>query len=413
MSKQLQILYISHYYPPEVNAPAVRVSGLAHAWSQRGHKVSVLTGFPNHPGGIIPPVYRGKLGTNEMDGPVRVLRTWLYAAPNKGFAKRILNYLTFMFSAILSGLIRSGKQDIIIATSPQFFVAVAGYILSRLKRVPFVFEVRDVWPEEIVAVGAMKRGVIIRALERVEMFLYRKAVLIVAVAQGTIDILTARGVPAEKIVLLPNGVDLEEFEGLADNHEIRDQLNLNGHFLVSYIGTHGMAHNLKTIVKAAHRLRNQEDIRFMFVGDGADKGNLLKLKEQLGLENITFVPQQPREAVPRYYATSDLCLVPLRTAGLFTKNIPSKIYEVMACGKPIVIGTHGESRRLVEEAGAGIGVEPDDDAALARAILDLSQDHERIEQMGVRGRVYAEKHCRRSDIADRYITRINQLVSPS
>lgn len=410
MKKPLRILYISHYYPPEVNAPAVRVSGLARAWTRRGHKVTILTGFPNHPTGIIPPEYRGKLAVTEQDNSIRILRTWLYAAANKGFLKRILNYLSFMFSAVLSGMLRSGKQDIIIATSPQFFVAIAGYLLSRLKRIPFVFEVRDVWPEEIVAVGAMKRGFIIRLLERIEMFLYRKAVFVVAVAQGTIDILTSRGVPHEKIVLLPNGVDLAEFQGLEGSHDIRDRYNLNGHFLVSYIGTHGMAHNLGTIIKAADQLRDRDEIRFMFVGDGADKGNLVRLKEQMGLDNVIFVSQQQRKDVPRYYATSDLCLVPLRTAGLFTKNIPSKIYEVMACGKPIVIGTHGESRRLVEQAGAGIGVEPDDAEELANAILELSRDRERTRQLGANGRKYAELNFRREEIAERYITRMQGLM---
>jgi glycosyltransferase involved in cell wall biosynthesis len=171
-----------------------------------------------------------------------------------------------------------------------------------------------------------------------------------------------------------------------------------------------MAHNLKTILKAADRLRDQSDIRFMFVGDGADKGSLLALKEKLSLDNVTFVPQQPREEVPRYYATSDLCLVPLRMASLFTKNIPSKIYEVMACGKPIVIGTHGESRRLVERAEAGVGVEPDDDRELAEVILELSQDNERSLRLGANGRRYAEQHCRRSEIADRYIAKILEFT---
>ncbi len=411
MKRPLRILYISHYYKPEVNAPAVRVSGLARVWSQRGHRVTVLTGFPNHPTGIIPEEYRGKISATEADGPVRVLRTWLYATANKGFAKRILNYLSFMVSAVISGMLRSGEQDIIIATSPQFFVAIAGYLLSRIKRIPFIFEVRDVWPEEIVAVGAMRRGLVIKLLERVEMFLYRKAALIVAVAQGTIEILSARGVPVEKMILCPNGVDIEEFEGLTDNHEIRDQHNLNGHFLVSYIGTHGMAHNLQTILKAADHLRHEEEIRFMFVGDGADKSNLQRIKEDLRLDNVTFVPQQPREIVPRYYATSDICLVPLRTAGLFTKNIPSKIYEVMACGKPIVIGTHGESRKLVEEAGAGVAVEPDDDKELADAIMQLFRDRNRTIKLGANGRRYAEQHCRRSEIADRYINRLQELAS--
>jgi colanic acid biosynthesis glycosyl transferase WcaI len=410
--QQLRILYISHYFPPEVNAPAVRVSQFSRLWQQLGHEVTVVTGFPNHPQGVIPKEYRGKLFDRESLDGVNVLRSYVYAAPNKGFARRILNYLSFMISAMISAIFRSGPQDIVIATSPQFFVAVAGYVVSRFKRAPFIFEVRDVWPEEIVAVGAMKRGLVITLLERMEMFLYRRAKMIVAVAQGTIDILTRRGVPSDKIVLIPNGVEFDRFSSAIDDHTIRDRHDLNGHFLVSYIGTHGMAHNLGTILGAAKRLRDRRDIRFLFVGDGADKANLVAASSDLKLDNVTFAPQQDRNRVAQYYAASDLCLVPLRQAELFTKNIPSKIYEVMASGKPILLGATGESQELVESARAGIAVEPENDLDLSEKIVLLADDRQLARRLGDNGREFARLHCDHKNLAQEYLQHLFSCLPP-
>lgn len=409
-NRRLNILYMSHYFPPEVNAPAVRVSQFSRLWQKLGHHVTVVTGFPNHPHGVIPPEYRGKLFARENRDGATVLRSYVYATPNKGFAKRVLNFISFMISGTLSAILRSGKQDIVIATSPQFFVAVAGYVVSLFKRAPFIFEVRDVWPEEIVAVGAMKRGLVVKFLEMIEMFLYRRATMIVAVAQGIVDILTRRGIPAEKIVLVTNGVDFDRFSNAVDDHEVRDQHNLNGHFLVSYIGTHGMAHNLHTVLNAANRLRHREDIRFLFVGDGADKDNLVESSSRLKLDNVTFVPQQDRNRITKYYAASDLCLVPLRQADLFTKNIPSKIYEVMASGKPILIGAKGESQKLVESAQAGIAVEPDNDVDLSIKISRLADDRDLAQQLGRNGQSYAKRNCSHDDLAVKYLGYLDDCV---
>ena len=406
----LKILYISQYYPPEVNAPAVRVSALSKYWSNLGHQVTVLTGFPNHPSGVVPNEYRGKWLLKEDDNGVTVLRSFVYATPNKGFLRRVLSYLIFMLSSICSGLFRSGKQDVVIATSPQFFVAIAGFIVSRVKRIPFVFEVRDIWPEEIVAVGVLKRGLIVKTLEKIELFLYRQAAKIVVVSAGTVDLLTARGVPVDKIVLLPNGVETCRFRDLPDDHAIRDALSLNGHFLVSYIGTHGMAHNLQTVLRAANRLRHHDDIRFLFVGDGSERDSLLTMQSQFELDNVTFVPQQPQYRIPAYYATSDLCLVPLRRAKLFTSNVPSKVYEIMAAGKPILIGTEGESRRLVERARAGLAYEPDNDTDLAEKILRLYRNRTIAAQFGGSGKDFADTHCQQSVIAQRYSDMLVKLV---
>jgi len=403
------ILYITHYYPPEVNAPAIRISKLARKWVERGHDVTVLTGFPNHPTGVIPKEYSGKTLMREMIDGVNIIRTYLYAAENKGLLKRIFNYLSFMLSAIILGLPRIGRTDVVIASSPQFFVAIAGYLISLVKRVPFIFEVRDVWPEEIVAVGAIRSRFIIRVLEMIEMFLYHHAKLVVAVAEGTIDILVERGIPREKIILMPNGVDFEEFQRNVDIHSVRDKHRLNGEFLVSYIGTHGMAHRLQTVVEAADRLRHNNRIKFLMVGDGAEKKRLQSLAGNLLLENIQFVPQLPHDEAIDYYKASDACLVPLKRADLFTKNIPSKIYEIMASGKPVLLGADGESRRLVNEADAGIAFEPESVESLVESIEKLYKNRQDARRLGENGLNYARKNCRREVIAEKYLSEILKI----
>ncbi len=408
----MRILYLSHYFPPEVNAPAVRVSEMAGGWAERGADVTVLTCFPNHPAGIIPAEYRGMWRCREKRGNIDVVRTYVYAAANKGFLKRILNYLSFMFSSILFGAWMVKKPDILIATSPQFFVAAAGYVLSRIKRCKFIFEVRDLWPEEIAAVGAIKNKLVIGVLEALEMFLYRRADLIVAVAQGTIDTLKSRGVPENKLALVPNGVDLDLFAA-ADGRELRGELRLDGNFVVGYIGTHGMAHRLETVLQAADKLRAQDVVRFLFVGDGAEKPALIKMADDLKLNNVIFRDQVARAKVPEYYAACDLCLVPLRKADLFTRNIPSKIYEIMAAARPILISTEGESRRLVERAGAGFGVRPEDPADLAEKILRLRDDAEMRREMGYGGQAFVLANSSRTRLADDYLAILSDVVSHS
>ncbi|MCH9030749.1 MAG: glycosyltransferase family 4 protein [candidate division Zixibacteria bacterium] len=277
------------------------------------------------------------------------------------------------------------------------------------KRAPFVFEVRDLWPEEIVAVGAIHNKTIIRILEWIEMFLYRRASLIVAVAQGTIDTLVDRGVPREKITLLPNGVLLKRFEN-ADGEKIRKQLKFDGEFLVSYIGTHGMAHKLETVVGAAEKLKHNNRIRFLMVGDGAEKIKLQKLVAEKGLTNMTFVPQIPSSEAPDYYSASDVCLAPLRNVSLFRRNIPSKLYEIMASGKPILLGAQGESQKLVETAKAGMTFEPENEDSLVDRINELFQNRELATRLGMQGREYVAENHQRKDVARRYIECIRTML---
>lgn len=413
MAQRLKILYMTHYFPPEVNAPALRVSEMAKQWTDSDADVTILTGFPNHPTGSIPDEYKGMKRLVTRYGKMKLIRTYLYAAANKGFLKRILNYLSFMFSSVLLGTSKVGKPDIIIATSPQFFVAVAGYIISRIKRCKFVFEIRDIWPEEIVAVGALKNRLIIKALETLEMFLYRKADLIVAVAQGTIDILSARGVDSEKMILIPNGVSIDHFEYNSGADALKKNLALQDKFVVSYVGTHGMAHKLETVLDAAGKLQHEKDIYFLFVGDGAEKIKLMAYAEEQRLKNVIFHHQVTRDEIADFYHATDLFLVPLRKANLFTKNIPSKIYEIMAAKKPILISTEGESRKLVESAGAGIGCTPENADEMAEKIRFLYKNEKLRNKMGSDGYAYVLANASRTKLAEQYLQYLNKVVGRS
>ena len=403
MDEPLRILYISHYFPPEVNAPAVRVSEMASRWADNGADVTVLTCFPNHPTGIIPKEYRGLWRYRETRGKIKVIRTYVHAAPNKGFFKRILNYLSFMTSSIILGVPMIGKTDIVIATSPQFFVAVAGYVISRIKRSKFIFEVRDLWPEEIIAVGALKNKLAIRILEAIETFLYRKADLVVTVANGALQTLKERGIPESKLRLIPNGVDIDFLHNYANGELVRRQLDLEDKFVVGYIGTHGMAHRLDIVLEAAFKMRDQDDISFLFVGDGAEKENLTRMALRLNLKNVIFHNQIDRARIPEFYGTCDLCLVPMRKGGIFTRNIPSKIYEIMAAGKPIIICADGESRNMVERSGAGIVSRPEDADDLVEKILYLRRESEFRERMGRNGYSFVLANSSRHRLADDYL----------
>ncbi len=410
MAKRLNILYLSHYFPPEVNAPAIRVSEMASRWADQGHDVTVLTGFPNHPSGIIPDEFKGMKRLVTKFKKLKLIRTYQYAAPNKGFVKRIMNYLSFMFSSVLLGSSKVGKPDIIIATSPQFFVAVAGYVISRIKKCKYVFEIRDVWPEEIVAVGAIKNRFIIGFLEAIEMFLYRKADLLVAVAQGTIDLLEERGIPREKMVLYPNGVNIEHFQSGSDGTAVRRMLEIDDKFVVSYVGTHGMAHKLENLLQAAKNLESYKDIQFLFVGDGAEKKKLVRMASDMKLKNVIFHNQVSHDKIVEFYKATDIFMVPLRKAKLFTKNIPSKIYEIMVVKRPIIISTEGESRKLVEISGAGLSCTPENVDEMTEKILFLYENKDLRTKMGIDGSNFAIANASRMHIADNYLETLKKVV---
>jgi len=411
----VKILYISQYFPPEIAAPAARVSELSRHWARDGHDVAVLTGFPNHPTGIVPPAYRAKLRRlvirELMDG-VCVVRTWLWPRPNRGAVGRMLSFVSFAVSAAISGLFLA-RPDIVIATSPQLLVGLSGWWLARAKRVPFVLEVRDLWPESLAAVGMGREGSTLhRMLALLAGFLYRESDHIVVVTPAFKEELIERWkVPAAKISIVQNGVESDLFRPSPPSADLRRELNAEGKFMVCYIGTMGMAHGLDTILQAAAQLRESAfHVLFVLVGEGAEKQRIADQAKFLGLSNVCILDQQPRERIPAYICTSDACLVLLRNTPLFKTVIPTKMLEFMSCGRPIILGVDGQARKIMEEANAGIFVVPENASALAQAILHLAGDEKLRTSLGNNGRRHILAHFSRQRTAEEYLELLSGLV---
>lgn len=408
----MRIAYVSQYFPPEPGAPAARVSELSAAWVRAGHDVTVLTGLPNHPAGVIPPEYRGRPLFREDYQGVKVVRSWLYAAANRGRVRRSLAYASFAVSATLFGQLFIEQPDIVVATSPQFLVAMAGRAISLPRRVPFVFEVRDLWPESIVAVGALPAGhPVIRGLEVVEKHLYRVADAIVVVTDSFERKLAERGVDPDKIHVIKNGVDLARFVPGTRDTALRARLGWQERFIVAYVGTHGMAHALGSVLDAALQLRSRGDVGFLFVGDGAERPALEQRAKDERLDNVRFLGALPREQMPEVYATADACVVPLRRTELFTTVIPSKIFEILASERPILLSVDGEARSIVEASGGGRFLPPEDAAALASAVGQLADNRGLCREMGARGRDYVLREFDREALARSYLEILGRVVS--
>jgi glycosyltransferase involved in cell wall biosynthesis len=406
----VRIVFISHYFPPEIGAPAARVSELARIWAAH-HDVTVLTGFPNHPTGRIPAEYRGRWIAEETRDGYRVLRCWLYATPNEGIVKRTVSHLSFMVTGFLVGAVKLRRPDVIIATSPTFFCVFAAWALGLRFRRPFVFEVRDLWPAIFVELGVVRRRWAIRLLEAAELWLYRRAARVVTVTRGFAENIQSRGIPPEKLLVVPNGADLERFRPGPRSEGVRTALNAaDGDFLILYIGAHGISHALERVLEVAERLRGRRDLRFAFVGDGARKADLERLARESGLANVTFLPAQLRDRVADFYRSADLCLVPLRDVPLFSTFIPSKMFEIMGCGRPILGAVRGEAAAILEQSGGAVVVAPEDVEAMSRSIERLASHRAVCSEMGLLGRRYVEQHFDRAALADRYRLCLEGLV---
>ncbi len=411
----MKILYVSQYFPPEMGAPAARAAELSRHWARMGHEVTVLTGFPNHPTGIVPKEWRSRLHRlhySETVNGVHVVRTWLWPLPNRKAHERIRNYTSFCVSAAVSGLPLC-KPDFVIATSPQLLCALAGWWIAFWKRVPFIFEVRDLWPESLAAVGAGGEGTLLhRTLGAIAGFLYRHAESIVVVSPAFKDhLMRYWNVPETKISIVENGVETDLFRfDPAAAAEVRKQLKVEDRFLICYIGTMGNAHGLETLIAAAEEMQTAlPGAMFLLIGEGAEKERIVELAAGRGLSNIQFLGQQPRERIPAYVSAADLCLVMLKKTELFKTVIPTKLLEYMACERPVIVAVDGQARRIVEEAGAGVFVEPENSGALVQAIHDLAEDPARRRQMGTSGRQYIVNSFSRKKTAWDYIAVLETL----
>jgi glycosyltransferase involved in cell wall biosynthesis len=367
----LKILFLTDNFPPEVNAPATRTFEHCREWVRMGAEVTVVTGFPNFPGGKIYPGYKNRFKRSEMIDGIRVIRVWTYMAPNKGTFRRTIDYISFMISAILASL--TIRTNLIIATSPQFFTAVGGYFLSKIKQKPWVMEVRDLWPDSIIGVEAMQRNRVIDLFFRIELGLYRHAGLIVPVTNTFKKKIIGKGIDPKKICVIRNGSNLDLFKPVAPDFRLKNEITGQGQWLMSYIGTHGLAHGLEFIVDCAPELRKL-GITLLLIGDGAKKRDILDKIDQGRYDNVVSLPPVPKEAIPRYLAISDIALIPLRRAEIFETVIPSKIFEAAAMQVPILLGVDGEARELVESYGAGLSYIPENKSDFLKKCRQLTED---------------------------------------
>lgn len=404
----MRIAYVCHYFVPEPAAPAARVHEFARFWVQRGHPVDVVTTFPNHPLGRIPPEYTGRAWSTEWLDGMRVLRCWLYAVPNRGVGRRGLDHLSFMLTSVLFGLPRLRKVDVVIASSPTLFSGLSGWVMSRIRGVPFVLEVRDLWPEAIVDLGLMRRGSFsVRVLESLARFLYYQAALVVVVTEAFAERLTVEGVPRSKIAVIPNGADTRFFAP-RQNDTARAELERNGRFVVAYVGSHGLSHGLHVVLDAAAL---QPEVTYLLVGDGADRERLLQQRDRRGLRNVVMRPSVPKAEVPRVYAEADACLVPLRDVPIFETFVPSKLFEVLAAGRPVIGAVRGEARQILERSGAALLVEPERGDQLAAAVERLRGDAGLCERLAQAGRSFAVQQYDRDALAQRYLELLQEVIT--
>jgi glycosyltransferase involved in cell wall biosynthesis len=405
----MKVLFITHYFPPEVNAPANRTHEHCRRWVRDGAEVTVITGVPNHPRGKLFDGYENRWIQEEWIDGIRVIRTWMYLAPNAGFARRIANYVLFALTAVIASF-RAERPDVVVATSPQFFVGIAGAIVAKLKRRPFVLEIRDLWPKSVVELGQLREGFVLRTLEAIERWLYRSASGIVVNTRTFIGHITERGVDPERIELVYNGIDPTLFRPRPKDEALLAEHGLSGRFTVGYVGTLGLAHGLTMLVDVAEKLASRPELRFVLIGDGADREKIEAEITRRGLDNIQLLGLQPRDRMPDWIASIDLLLVLLRDLPVFETVIPSKIFEFLAQERPVVLAARGEIRTMMQESGGALVIDPEEPDQLTSAIERTMDEPEAARRRAVAGREWVERGFLRDDLARRMAAFLERVV---
>jgi glycosyltransferase involved in cell wall biosynthesis len=408
----MRILYISQYFPPEAGATQTRAYEMARNWVRMGHQVTMLTEFPNHPSGIIPPEYRRKLYEfSSLDG-IQVIRLWVKASPRKNFINRMLFYLSFMVLAFFAGaFLAKGKYTLLYASSPPLFVGGAALILSILKRIPLVFEVRDLWPETAVALGELSNPLAISLSEKLEEQCYQKSIQIIVVTQGLYDRLKKRGISEEKLFLVPNGANLDLYIYKAlERDQIRNELGLSRKFILVYAGIFGLAYHLETIIESASRLVNEPDISFLLIGDGPKKAEIASMVNANHLPNLIVLPEKPRELIPGFLSAADVSVIPLRKLPILEAALPVKIFDAWACERPVLLCDNGEAKEMVTRVHGGLVIPPEDPVKMVEAILFLKQNASERLLMGKNGREFTERYHSRAALAEKLIHHLEKYT---
>ena len=404
MRKTLRILIVSQYFPPEIGAPQNRLLGMAQTLQQEGHEVEVLTAMPNYPEMRVHDGFRGKLFHRHVVNEVSVVRSWIYASPNKSFVRRLANYFSFVFSSLL-GALGTKQCDIVYCESPPLFLGISGWLIAVLKRARFVFNISDLWPETAEKLGIVKNQAILGVCYRLEAFLYQRTVLVSGQTQGIVRSISRR-YPDVPTIWIPNGVDWHLYEGKSGNPYGSASSKLK---TFVYAGVLGYAQGLEVILEAARHLDERTDIRFEIIGDGPERESLQSMADGLG-DRVSFVaPMSKGEVIDRITGAYGY-IVPLRKLDLFRGAIPSKLFDALALGIPILLGVDGEARELfIEEAGAGIYYEPENGTALAEGILRLADSVALRDTLGEKGRRYARDRFDRRRISRALVERLSSV----
>jgi colanic acid biosynthesis glycosyl transferase WcaI len=389
----MRVTFLTHYYPPERGAAPARIAALAQGLAERGMQVTVHTGFPNYPSGVIAAPYRNRPWRLERDGEVRVLRSAVYPAPNRGFARRLANHLAFAASALATSPL-SGATDVVVAETPPLFTAAAGLVYATLRRAAFALNVSDLWPESALELGALADGQAASAAHSLARLCYRHAAVITAPTQGIVESLNARPAAAGKAILVAPAVDLQRFAGIPEI-----SVTTNGPLRVLYAGTLGIAQNTSILIDAA-AIAGPAVVEMTIAGDGPDADALAAEIRERDLSNVRLLGGVAPERIPALYAGTDAGVVPLRDRHIFRGALPSKLFEVLAAARPVILAARGESAELVRSSGAGLVVEPEDASAIAEAFRRLHNDRLEAAEMGQRGRIKASEFDRSVAIED-------------
>jgi glycosyltransferase involved in cell wall biosynthesis len=397
----LHILFLSHYFFPEVNAPATRTYEHCKRWVSDGHQVTVVTGAPNCPDGVVYKGHRNRLYQKQIIDGIRVIRLWTFIAPNKGSSKRIANYLSYLFLPLIYSVFFIRKVDVMVATSPQFFCGWAGVICRLLRKWPFVLEVRDIWPDSIVTVGAMRKSLAISCLEQLERIMYKSANHIVTLGNGYAQNIVSKGISSDQISIIPNGADSSITVDYNEGEIWRRKLKLEGKKVCAYIGTIGMAHGLNVALEAAQMAKDSflHELFFLIVGDGAQRKYLEDQARERCLDNVCFLGRLSKKDLCGIYAVIDVVLIHLKKKELFTTVLPSKMFEAMALNIPIIMGVGGEALEIVRKANAGIMMDPEDPVSLLDALKTLLDENKHV----YKAREFVMEHFNRDVLARRML----------
>jgi colanic acid biosynthesis glycosyl transferase WcaI len=416
--RPLHIAYLVQQFPPEVGAGPARVTEMALRWQARGARVSVITAMPARaiPGrafGEGDPQYRGRTFAIEHWNGLRVLRSWAYRATKPGFARVVANNVSFMATSFAHAMSQLEDADVLIASSPPLFPHFSGAAVSAMRGIPLVLEIRDLWPDYLVDMGMLSAGSIAtRALFGIEQRLLRMADHVVVVTESFRKRVIAKGARPEQVSVFPNGVDTTRYGPSASASALPALAKRPGEFLVGYLGTFGAGQDLASVVEAAAIVSGRDRaVRFVLAGDGLQRDHVVRLIADRHVSNVTVLPPIPKEDTPAFYSTCDVCLVPLAPIRVFQETVPSKIFEVMACERPVLASLAGEGQQIVERSGAGIVVPPGDASAIADGVSRLkAMSTELRARMGAAGRVFVAEHYDRIRIADHYLDALHAIA---